>query len=489
MTSILIPRSDSISAKNVSATDFEKYFSSELLESFVITGMALSAGGGLSVDVGIGKARVIGLHCEITAAAENLAGLTASSTNHIYIQINRDGNGEPESFTLFANTVGGELTDKFKIGTATTDGSVVTATDITSTERVNKNLMTFVGTGAQIVALSDTWVGMKAFCTATGSGFIIDRKYRRNAANAKWIEDHDVIPNTTLIDHSTTIGDYESPTAGGGSFEQSVVTNFGTFATTPDLTTAVDDSFTGFTAGGVTVNSFAGQKYDFGKVARRKIRIKTGYFVSGSGNMDIQVQRSDDNSIWTTLFEDLGETLGSEQSHDVTYDITFRYIRVQVKLNSGAATANVRLYETEQCRQRRLVDDDTTTQWESDEKVDPDGFADLGSVKVVCAVALFFNNDTDETEIKLRVSVDNTFTDAETVRKVNVSDLTDAAYNFIRFNAQEGQFIQIIGSSGVSHKIFIDEMKVLTRTAAAFASDHGHFLIDPTDATLLLDGT
>ena len=78
MSRILVPRSDSISAKTVSATDFEKYFSAELLESFVITGMALSAGGGLSVDVGIGKARVLGLHCEITVSAENLAGLAAN---------------------------------------------------------------------------------------------------------------------------------------------------------------------------------------------------------------------------------------------------------------------------------------------------------------------------------------------------------------------------------------------------------------------------
>lgn len=187
MSRILIPRSDSISAKNVSASDWEKYFfESQVLFDYVVTGMALSAGGGLSVDVGVGIARVIGLHCEITVSAENLAGLTANNTNHIYIQINRDGNIEPESFSLFANTVGGELTDKFKIGTATTNATIVTATDITPTNRVNKNMMAFVGTGAQISGLSDTWAGMKAFCTVTGSGFRDTTTYVRNAANTAW---------------------------------------------------------------------------------------------------------------------------------------------------------------------------------------------------------------------------------------------------------------------------------------------------------------
>jgi hypothetical protein len=46
---------------------------------------------------------------------------------------------------------------------------------------------TFVGTGAAIAAL-DAAAGQLAFCTATGSGFIINRAYVRNAADTAWLE-------------------------------------------------------------------------------------------------------------------------------------------------------------------------------------------------------------------------------------------------------------------------------------------------------------
>jgi len=45
---------------------------------------------------------------------------------------------------------------------------------------------TFVGTGAQINALSTTYAGQQAYCTSTGSGFTIDNVYERNAANNTW---------------------------------------------------------------------------------------------------------------------------------------------------------------------------------------------------------------------------------------------------------------------------------------------------------------
>lgn len=44
----------------------------------------------------------------------------------------------------------------------------------------------FVGTGAQINALTTTYAGQLAYCTVTGSGFTIDNLYERNAANTTW---------------------------------------------------------------------------------------------------------------------------------------------------------------------------------------------------------------------------------------------------------------------------------------------------------------
>jgi len=57
--------------------------------------------------------------------------------------------------------------------------------DSYSSARFNQK-STFVGTGAQINALSTTYPGMHAYCTSTGSGFIIDIEYVRNAANSAW---------------------------------------------------------------------------------------------------------------------------------------------------------------------------------------------------------------------------------------------------------------------------------------------------------------
>lgn len=46
----------------------------------------------------------------------------------------------------------------------------------------------FIGTGAQINALSTTYAGQTAYCTSTGNGFTIDKWYTRDAANTTWIE-------------------------------------------------------------------------------------------------------------------------------------------------------------------------------------------------------------------------------------------------------------------------------------------------------------
>ena len=53
MTRNLIPRSDNISAKIVEASDFEKYFC--FLADHVVSGLTLSAGSGLAVNVTSGS--------------------------------------------------------------------------------------------------------------------------------------------------------------------------------------------------------------------------------------------------------------------------------------------------------------------------------------------------------------------------------------------------------------------------------------------------
>jgi len=64
-------------------------------------------------------------------------------------------------------------------------GKIVDVGDEVGEERLNQKTV-IMETGANINALTTTYPGQLAFCTATGSGFTIDTLYQRNAANNAW---------------------------------------------------------------------------------------------------------------------------------------------------------------------------------------------------------------------------------------------------------------------------------------------------------------
>ena len=130
MTKILIPRSDSISAKIIEPSDFEKLNSDDIVPDYKKSGFTLSAGSGLAVNVSSGVCRVKGLYLE-SSATETVSSLTASDVNYIYVKLARDSASEAESWDFDKNLTGVAPTDAFFIGTVTTDGSAVTAVDQT----------------------------------------------------------------------------------------------------------------------------------------------------------------------------------------------------------------------------------------------------------------------------------------------------------------------------------------------------------------------
>lgn len=88
----------------------------DILSPVIFTGLVQSAGTGLSVNVTAGSA-LIGM--KVTEAGAFVIGsLTPSTTNHLYVL--SDGTGT-------SNTTGTAPADSVKLGTATTDGSGVTA--------------------------------------------------------------------------------------------------------------------------------------------------------------------------------------------------------------------------------------------------------------------------------------------------------------------------------------------------------------------------
>ena len=131
MSRILIPRSDSISAKIIEPSDFEKYFSSDIVKDYRKTGMVITAGAGLSVNISAGIVRLKGLYLE-SDASENVASLTASTANYIYITLARDSNSEAESWSFVKSVSGTTPTDSFALGTIVCDGSSVTTVNQTT---------------------------------------------------------------------------------------------------------------------------------------------------------------------------------------------------------------------------------------------------------------------------------------------------------------------------------------------------------------------
>jgi len=151
MSRILIPRSDSQSVKIIEPSDFEKYFSSDIVRDYRKSGFVITAGSGLAINIAVGVARVKGLYVE-SDASESVGSLTASSPNYIYITLARDSNSEAESWSFTKNTTGSLPADSFFIGNAVCGGSTVTT--INQTEVVDAPLVINTGEDSVIAKKS-----------------------------------------------------------------------------------------------------------------------------------------------------------------------------------------------------------------------------------------------------------------------------------------------------------------------------------------------
>ena len=157
MANILIPRSDSISVKTIEPSDFTEMFY-DVINDYIVSGFTLSAGSGLSANIAIGKARLKGLFVHNTSSSSK-GSLTANDVNYIYITLARDSNSEAESWSFTSNLTGTTPTDSLFIGTATTNGSSVTAVDIqTNVQKYNGRIRIWGdgSDGARTVSSSTT---------------------------------------------------------------------------------------------------------------------------------------------------------------------------------------------------------------------------------------------------------------------------------------------------------------------------------------------
>lgn len=133
-----------------------------------------------------------------------------------------------------------------------------------------------------------------------------------------------------------------------------------------------------------------------------------------------------------------------------------------------------------------VYDTSTSTTAITQSENNPNIYVDMGSALNLCAIAMHWSATSTETEIKIQSSSDaNSWTDK---RKITVSNLTAAAWNYYRFNIAGGaRYIRVYGT-GTSKVLAINEIKVLKKTDAEIFADLGIVEISASDTSLDGDG-
>jgi len=129
------------------------------------------------------------------------------------------------------------------------------------------------------------------------------------------------------------------------------------------------------------------------------------------------------------------------------------------------------------------IDNDVATSWKSTSEVNPNIYVDMSSSTTTSNLALYPNAGTTETEIKIQSSTDAiAWSDKRTI---TWSNLTEGAWNYIRFNLVSARYWRIYGSSGGAAIMQIDEIKVLDAVSDADVRNlHGHIQISSSDTSL-----
>ena len=136
------------------------------------------------------------------------------------------------------------------------------------------------------------------------------------------------------------------------------------------------------------------------------------------------------------------------------------------------------------CNANRVFDNKTLSFWQSNSETNPAIYVDTGSAQDLVAIVVMLDLDvTTETQIKVRTSTDATFTDAETIRLINIADFTDETYRYIVIPRQveDRRYVQIYGV-GTSKVLKIHEIKYRARTNAQVDREHFHHYLSPTNA-------
>ncbi len=542
MTRILIPRSDNTSAKLIEASDWEKYWSNDILNDYVLTGLCLSAQcpNILAVDVAAGSGRLKGLFfcnsvsCSVTC-------LTVCDTNYIWATICRDPSCEPQGWILTKSLTVCVPTDSVLIGTATTNATTVTAVDNTLRET---SPTVISQPGDQLYPLNVTIGCYTTPCTAVatsecapvcktieylvigggGSGGNNNAAagggekgggggaggYRTNAAHAVTAQSYSVtvggIGGDSIFDTITSngggnggggaVGGGSGGTGGsGGGGGQANgnggAGNQGSFCPVEGYNGASGGASNPGGGGGSSAagSGAAGGAGTSSSITGSAVTRADGGTGGGKGSAEAANTGNGGNGGGNSG-TGAGGCPGRAGGSGI---VIIRYLTADFPLGvTGGCITTDGCYKVHQFLTSgtltivgntavKAVDDSLCTKWESNAEVNPAIYIDMGSAKEVAALALHFDTcTTTETEIQVRISTDATFTTPELVRTILVSDFTCGTWRFISIPrlGDDRRYIQIYGSSGASSVMAINEIKYLSVTD--FDRDHYHLYLKPT---------
>ena len=126
MTVIVLPRSRTISAKTIEASDFEK-MRQHIIGSFVISGIECRQASLRDARVSVGRAYINGLYIEVTT--EETLSIPINSTRYIRLQLTRDSRGEVQEADITVTNTDTVHADQLVLARVVTNSRSITSVD------------------------------------------------------------------------------------------------------------------------------------------------------------------------------------------------------------------------------------------------------------------------------------------------------------------------------------------------------------------------
>jgi len=185
-----------------------------------------------------------------------------------------------------------------------------------------------------------------------------------------------------------------------------------------------------------------------------------------------------DNPVWALNALHAGDYFNVDANADIEFlgrDPT------GVKFDSSGATQPASL----------AIDGNTATYWQSVSELNPflRGTHSTIADKEPSAVAVYVDK-SKLTGLQILIQTSLNALAWTTKRTINISQLTDLAYNFIRFNRDvlPIRYIRVITSDSIERIFSISEYKALIPTTTQWADRQSHKTISPTSTSVGLAG-